>query len=147
MIDRYILYKYIFLSTIYIYIHIYLKIYLYFYVFVYMFYIFIYIFIYYIYVCIYIYICIYKYTQTDRQIDGQIDRQIDIDIDRYRYIKVFTISYSLIVVNISFFHRLTSFKFQPCNNVNVKKEEKPGHRKRIKVLLTEKRLMVLLVTR
>ena len=36
----------------------------------------------------------------------------------YIYIRIYTKSYTLIVVNISFFHRLMSFEVQPCVNLN-----------------------------
>ena len=34
------------------------------------------------------------------------------------YIRIFTVSYTLIVVNISFFNRLMSFKVQFCVNLD-----------------------------
>ena len=34
------------------------------------------------------------------------------------YIRIYTIPYTLIVVNIYFFHRLMSFKVQSCVNLN-----------------------------
>ena len=34
------------------------------------------------------------------------------------YIRIYTISYALVVVNIYFFHRLMSFKVQSCVNLN-----------------------------
>ena len=38
-------------------------------------------------------------------------------VSMFIYIRIYTNSYTLIVVNISFFHRLMSFKVQSCVNL------------------------------
>ena len=42
---------------------------------------------------------------------------IHVFVSVFIYIRIYTISYTLIVVNISFFHRLMSFKVLPCVNL------------------------------
>ena len=45
--------------------------------------------------------------------------QLYVSVFIYIYIiRIYTISYTLIVVNISFFHRLMSFEVQSCFNLN-----------------------------
>ena len=39
------------------------------------------------------------------------------------YIRIYTISYTLIVFNISFSHKLMSFKVQSCANLNRRNRE------------------------
>ena len=50
----------------------------------------------------------------------------------YIYIRIYAISYTLIVVNISFFHRLMSFKVQSCVNLNEtnRKEDRTQQEKK-----------------
>ena len=43
---------------------------------------------------------------------------IHVFVSVFIYIRIYTISYTLIVVNVSFFYRLMSFKVQPCFNLN-----------------------------
>ena len=61
----------------------------------------------------------------------------------FMYIRIYTISYTLMVL----FHRLMSFKVRACVNLNgtYRKEDRTQQEK--KVLLTEKGLKLLLVSR
>ena len=61
----------------------------------------------------------------------------------FMYIRIYTISYILMVL----FHRLMSFKVRACVNLNgtYRKEDRTQQEK--KVLLTEKGLKLLLVSR
>ena len=52
---------------------------------------------------------------------------------------IYTISYTLIAVNISFFHRLISFKVQSCNNLNGTNREE-GRAQQEKKTLTDRKL-------
>ena len=104
-----------YLCICYIYIYVYLSIYIYIYTYIY---IYIYIYIYRIYsfeVCLSGLVIFFTYGTT----------VIYIYIYIYIYISINYISYTLIVDNISFFHRLMSFEVQSCFYLN-RKNRKEG---------------------
>ena len=52
------------------------------------------------------------------------------------YIRIYTISYTVIVVKISFFHRLISFKVQSCVNLNgTSRREDTGREKTFEAIV------------
>ena len=61
----------------------------------------------------------------------------------FLYIRIYTISYTLIVVNIYFFHRLISFKVYSCVNLNgINPKEDRTHQE--KKSLTDRKSLTLL---
>ena len=84
-------------------------------------YIYTYIYIY-VYIYLYIYIFIEGFFLSLSEWAGDIFTygSTIICVCVYVYIRIYTISYTLIVVNVSFFHRLMSFEVQSC--INLKKK-------------------------
>ena len=78
---------------------------------------------------IYIYIYIYIHIYLNRKLSFYIFKNF---IYVFIYIRISTISYTLIVVNISFFHRLMSFKVQFCFNLSgtSRKEDRTQQEKK-----------------
>ena len=57
------------------------------------------------------------------------------------YIRIYTISYTVIVVKIYFFHRLMSFKVQSCvnlNGTNRREDRTQEEKKRLKLLFVSR---------
>ena len=61
-----------------------------------------------------------------------ISVSVSVSVFVFMYIRIYTISYTLMAVNISFFHRLMSFKVQSCVNLNgtYRKEDRTQQEKK-----------------